>query len=119
MTDSNERYEVLADLYHHRYGELAPGKDRPAAMGAQSGLDISCNESRWKKYLENEVKHDAADKIIILQAKADLVDELVEALENFRMYKVCGTEILEQANSDSENILAKARALQSPEEVKP
>lgn len=66
---ANERYELIAELYHNRFGELAPGKDRPAAMGAQSEEDRKANSRKWSRYLDDLAFKDLETEVLNLRAE--------------------------------------------------
>lgn len=83
---SSDRYEILADLYCAQFGELAPGKDRPAAAGSQSDEDRRANNDRWSEWLTGRFQHPlerALEKIHRMQSSRDLHAEMLEMLRRY------------------------------------
>lgn len=71
-----ERYDLIAEMYQDRYGEMAPGKDRPAAMGAQSDADMIQNNKQFREYINGDLIHDDCCDMILNQQR------MMERLEN-------------------------------------
>jgi len=55
--DANERYERLAKQFKRDTGLLAPGKDAPAAVGADPEYDTTYRQQEWDKWLKGRQSH--------------------------------------------------------------
>ena len=74
--DASEAYEIIAELYNRRFGQMAPGKSVPMARGTQVG-DLSCEENskRFQDYLRSEdERYDFLDYIAQLQNKIEAME---------------------------------------------
>ncbi len=45
--NANERFEIVAQVFQHMRGHLAPGKDSPAAAGT---VDIEERNAVWEEW---------------------------------------------------------------------
>lgn len=75
MINENFRYDLLAELYEKRHGEIAPGKDRPAAMGCLTDEERALNQVRWKEWLVNVAFGDLVQEIYDLRNPPEITDE--------------------------------------------
>ena len=71
--DSNERFEVIAHCFRIRFGQMAPGKDSPAAMApAIDDLSHEDNFKRWAEYIKSDkLENDLIGYILRLEHKLE------------------------------------------------
>ena len=76
--DSTTRFEILARLYHRRYGRLAPGKDEPSEARRDSCDDE--NRDQWTEWLGVHAWSDLLAEINRLEKSRDNLKSEFEAL---------------------------------------
>lgn len=80
--DSGESYEIIAECYENRYGQMAPGKSEPPVGKSIDHLSLEDNMKRWADYLHSENEHyDLLVLIMKARKETQLVEDIVEELE--------------------------------------
>jgi len=81
MANEIERYEIIAECYKRRYGQMAPGKD-PGYIGPSiDDLPMEENQKRWERYLGSvNERADLLNELIRYHTKLATRDKHIDAL---------------------------------------